>query len=305
MRRTRLIYQAAVGMSSCVVVGVCAKCDSPIDSTMHSPRTLDCGHVFCTACVSAIVKAAKSDAQGWKWIDCPTDHTATRVGPNDSVDALPQHATLMKLLMQADKSHGSSKDASTSNNSGGGACCDCEFHPEVHAATHFCRDCPQKMCDTAFAMHAKVRVFREHTVVAIDEAGGGDGGAIVNEATAVCEEHKQPMIAYDVACERMVCGLCLVKNHAGHHCKTGEEVRDEMVQEMSAMIAEVKGMVVVYHQKQNVVEGVKQKIAQMGKDAIADIADYFDQVWTHKQAFTRARDSGFLSHFSIFLFRFV
>jgi hypothetical protein len=124
-----------------------------------------------------------------------------------------------------------------------------------------------------------MKLSRHHRVVLIGEAKGMGGAG--RKAEGLCKDHGQAMCAYDVECQRMVCGLCLgVGEHIGHKCQRLEDVQSQVVGEMGDMMNEVKAGVEMYQHKQQLIEGLKSKIEQMAKDAETDIAAYFAKVST-------------------------
>ena len=59
----------------------CALCDRVFDDDGRAPRSLHCGHHFCTACIGA--RTHQNSARKWS-VSCPIDHEETPLTKNDA-----------------------------------------------------------------------------------------------------------------------------------------------------------------------------------------------------------------------------
>ena len=96
-------------------MAACPVCLELFNTRDRIPHVLLCGHEYCAACLGTLLEGGT--------IVCPQDRAETRTG---SVASLPRGPSLPAA--------------------GTGPACElCE--EEEHAATHYCEDCEQHMCE--------------------------------------------------------------------------------------------------------------------------------------------------------------
>ncbi|XP_041341445.1 transcription intermediary factor 1-beta-like isoform X2 [Pyrgilauda ruficollis] len=90
------------------------------------------------------------------------------------------------------------------------SCTSCEDNA---AATSFCLECAEPLCDTCVEAHLRVRYTREHSVQplgspAVPGAGAGPGP---------CPAHPpQPLSLFCSACDALTCRECHLGPHRQH-----------------------------------------------------------------------------------------
>ena len=126
----------------------CSVCAEAFDSDARSPRTLSCGHTFCTQCLRGI-------AQGRTFV-CPKCRRETvlqqpadgAVGDGDAVLQLIRNYQLLDVIEEAAPQRGQHGDdqqaagaAAGVVHAGGVPCKLCAEEDGLHMATHVCIDC--------------------------------------------------------------------------------------------------------------------------------------------------------------------
>jgi len=104
-------------------------------------------------------------------------------------------------------------------------CTGCE---ENVAASHFCTDCSEWLCEPCAQAHRRVKVTKEHSVVPIDKmspnasaaAASGNLSAATSASkhrSLMCPTHpREPLILYCESCVKLTCRDCQLGEHRDH-----------------------------------------------------------------------------------------
>eukprot|EP00300_Choanocystis_sp_HF-7_P003800 c12901_g1_i1.p1 GENE.c12901_g1_i1~~c12901_g1_i1.p1 ORF type:complete len:354 (+),score=53.78 c12901_g1_i1:51-1112(+) len=181
----------------------CSVCSHEFDFHARCPRSLRCGHTYCSSCLGILIEWPESGAP---CITCPNDRVKTAlpgdVMPNSPaaceirINLLPKNFELLAML-------GLSSNATTSR---GAVCEACE---DPHAPTHLCKDCDEYFCESKYREHLRRGPTKNHIVVQTDALAAN------TPLDPRCLEHNQAIVSFDVKCNRGVCARCLPQ-HNGH-----------------------------------------------------------------------------------------
>ncbi|NXR37643.1 TIF1B factor, partial [Zosterops hypoxanthus] len=175
----------------------------------REPRLLPCLHSVCRGCLGAAPGAAGSDGQVFS---CPVCHQQCPLGD------------IMENFFLQDSGAGAAPGQGT-----GQSCTSCEDNA---AATRFCLECAEPLCDTCVEAHQRVRYTRDHTVralvvpVPVPEAVPGP-----------CPAHPpEPLSLFCGACETLTCHLCHLGAHRHHPFQPLEEAVRQQRSALSALL---------------------------------------------------------------------
>ena len=102
-------------------------------------------------------------------------------------------------------------------------CTGCE---EEVAASHFCTDCNEWLCEPCAQAHRRVKMTKEHSIVPVDkmsansaatDTSGNSSAAASKGHLLMCPTHpKEPLILYCETCVKLTCRDCQLGEHREH-----------------------------------------------------------------------------------------
>ncbi|XP_016161109.1 PREDICTED: transcription intermediary factor 1-beta, partial [Ficedula albicollis] len=109
--------------------------------------------------------------------------------------------------------------------SSGQSCTSCEDNA---AATSFCLECAEPLCDTCVEAHQRVRYTRDHTVRALGVPGPCPGP---------CPAHpSEPLALFCSACDALTCRACHLGSHRDHPSQPLEDAVCRQRSVLSALL---------------------------------------------------------------------
>ena len=197
----------------------CSKCSH----TCREPRILQpCFHTFCLKCLESIIR---SDDET---MPCPRCGTVVRkpangFRENEFVKRIIRVAILSKPVEA-------------------GQLCDAckydEFQPREVAATAFCLECRDILCEECCRAHRKQRPSRNHQLLPF-------GRFPINELETkldldFCDLHETiPLEKYCENCQTVICNICLAESHNSHKCSdvkvAKDRIRRQILDEMAKL----------------------------------------------------------------------
>jgi len=195
--------------------------ECPICTEVYTdPRVLPCVHTYCLKCIEAWSK----DKQPGDEVACPLcrkDFTLSSNGVGD----LPKNFFVKKFLQMKELSSVESKTSPCETCSG-------DEVSEKKAATVYCVECQQKLCQTCEQDHKKFKGTSLHSIVNIGDKFEKE--TFFEASLANCDNHigKQLEI-YCLECELAICMMCYIKAHNSHKCSDVKEVADEFRNQMA------------------------------------------------------------------------
>ncbi|XP_062368531.1 transcription intermediary factor 1-beta isoform X2 [Cinclus cinclus] len=172
---------------------LCGACRERL-SPQREPWLLPCLHSVCRECLGTTPGAAGSEGQVF---DCPVCH-----------QQCPLSDIMENFFLQ-------DSGAGTALGQGSGqvpqrvpcpqTCTNCEDNA---AATSFCLECAEPLCDTCVEAHQRVRYTRDHTVRALGGLGPSPGP---------CRAHPtEPLALFCSTCDTLTCRACHLGSHRDH-----------------------------------------------------------------------------------------
>ena len=152
----------------------CAVCLEPYNATDRAPHTLpSCEHEYCAKCLATLLRGGV--------IVCPQDRAETRTA---SVAELPRGPSFQAT----------------------GPACELCDEGDKHAATHYCEECEERMCEADAKKHKKPKSSKDHVIVAVDHCADGPprkAPRVVD--TPKCPTHGKDIEFFDKKCRMPVC----------------------------------------------------------------------------------------------------
>ena len=200
-----------------ITCGVCfEKFTATGDGT---PRILtSCGHTFCTKCLSKIF-------QRHSRLQCPSCRVETVLNRGSGgPESLPINFPLAQLLEYIESSKPSREEILENacvlqnqgdSENGQSLCVNCEGDTP-QAAVSGCVDCSVVLCIDCNAIHLKLKMFKHHKSISIEEYS--------RRSSSKCAKH--PTCSIEFACEDcgvMACEIGRALHHSGHKESSVEE----------------------------------------------------------------------------------
>ncbi|XP_014749182.1 PREDICTED: transcription intermediary factor 1-beta [Sturnus vulgaris] len=185
---------------------LCGACRERL-SPQREPRLLPCLHSVCRDCLGATPGAAGSDGHVF---ECPVCHQQCPLGD------------IMENFFLQDGGAG------TALGQGSGqrvpcpqTCTNCEDNA---AATSFCLECAEPLCDTCVEAHQRVRYTRDHSVQALGESLSPPVTSLSpgpcpgpGRVPGPCPAHPaEPLSLFCSTCDSLTCRACHLGSHRHH-----------------------------------------------------------------------------------------
>ena len=116
----------------------------------------------------------------------------------------------------------------------------CENEIDDNPAATKCLDCNFYLCEDCTADHKKHRVSRHHKLATLAELK--EGGAKQLEQKRYCSAHEgEELKLYCRTCQEVICRDCTIVTHKQHDYTFIKDVREELTQKMTTLLARVDG----------------------------------------------------------------
>ena len=103
---------------------------------------------------------------------------------------------------------------------------------EKKAATVYCVECQQKLCQSCEQDHKKFKGTSRHSIVNIGDKFEKE--TFLEALPANCDSHiGEQLKIYCSECELAICMMCYIKAHNSHRCSDVKEVTDEFRNQMA------------------------------------------------------------------------
>ena len=184
----------------------------------RQPRTLQCNHTFCHACLEKLIKTdRKADLYVVeKRIRCPTCRKKT-ILPSGSLSKLPINFDLPKM-----NDHLRLQDTLRKMEMLKPLCEMFSRHKSRPTATKICIECVRKLCDDCAEHHDKMTITKDHTVI----------GVKLKESqecmTKTCVIHKQSTKYICTDCCQTLCFECTFDEKHSFHLEKIANFQDGM-----------------------------------------------------------------------------
>jgi len=232
----------------------------------RNPKTLSCGHSFCSPCITDMLKTKRDSSGTWNdTINCPLCRKQTEI-PEGNVEDLPACFTCNKLESVVRQM----KDTYLK----------CSLCQQADVS-YYCLKCLTRMCRRCKGNHDKLQP--NHHQLNINSTS-------VNYL--ICDEHGTHVTYFCVTCAKSVCTTCRLKDHSGHKVheltfenrKVSRDLMDTLdAKEKSAneRLERVKNIQRYFNEG---METVKQQLKEHYQQLIAELEQQFTSLdWKLKQ----------------------
>ena len=231
---------------------VCAICTG----RYKVPKVLPCLHSFCRECLETLIKhekgkslrAAEGDARANSVrISCPTCRNESDLPPT-GVDGYNTNFTLSNLVEVMDIHDVEGEQAPANAKI-------CGNGLDENPAVVHCLDCQCYLCEECLNLHKRVKATKNHKVVSMEEI---KEDVRKLEQKRYCTEHEgEELKLYCRTCQMVICRDCTIVTHKQHDYTFIKDVQEELGQEMTQLVEEVRA-------KQKVFDGHYQYLQQVG-----------------------------------------
>lgn len=219
MASNYVISQLDEKVMSC---GVCFEKYTSVSNVideMKNSKMLACFHSFCKSCLVGMAKQC-----GGRSINCPVCRKATSLDSGRGVDALINNYTIENLIDVMSQKSMPMSDKASAVVSDGDCPLMCGYCDEDNKACWGCMDCGNSsesfgllLCEDCRGMHGRVKAFKSHSVVILDEFLGYIT-KLRRGKPPRCQQHPHKDIEFHCdTCNLIVCALCVTVDHVGHH----------------------------------------------------------------------------------------
>ncbi|XP_068678218.1 E3 ubiquitin-protein ligase TRIM71-like [Montipora foliosa] len=189
-----------------------------------NPKQLPCLHSFCLHCLQRIQQTSGIRDT----ISCPECRRKFRIPGNGNLNAFPTNFRINSLL-----------DALpvTECNTSGIKCGSCE---KTSAESSYCFTCCSFWCDDCLPLHNRIKIFKEHHVLALKDFRDEDFENILKQP-AFCGKHeKKELELLCQVCKISICSVCALTDHEGHAKIAFEDAAKERKSIVNAAIESKK-----------------------------------------------------------------
>jgi hypothetical protein len=184
--------------------------------TFKNPKCLPCLHTFCLKCLENYAK----DKLDMGKLECPLCRKQLAI-PKAGLRKLPKNFFIEHLFEMQSFSLSESRETA------------CEWCAEAAengspAATKYCLECGQNLCESCNGRHRKITVFRSHRVIPINEKNG----SVIKSRASFCDLHEEEIKLYCYDCKKSICMMCKGLEHDRHACTHVKEVAQKFSKEL-------------------------------------------------------------------------
>ncbi|OWF44193.1 probable E3 ubiquitin-protein ligase TRIM8 [Mizuhopecten yessoensis] len=179
---------------------VCQLCDK----VLVKPKTLQCLHSFCSACLLIHFKSIPVDNRANCSFSCPSCRTVTKLPVSDvPVDSwlplLPNSCLLTALIEKVSLE-------------GVKTCGPCSRGDVVTTAMSWCYDCGEFLCEHCVTYHQRMKVLMDHTVLNTEEIRNKPHK--MAETEELCQTHAGKVVeAFCYDHDHLCCLDCVTYDH--------------------------------------------------------------------------------------------
>ena len=183
------------------------KLDSQLECSLcldnfKDPKLLPCFHVFCKS--PCLEKLVAKDGQS---LQCPTCRYLVPLSAK-GVSGLQSDFHIDHLFEIRDAFNKAAESTET-------ICGSCENGK----ATGYCRDCGQFVCDDCQAAHRKIKIWKTHKIITLDEVQAQATKLIPpKRLISYCPRHPESVLKiFCETCSVLICNDCTIRLHKDHN----------------------------------------------------------------------------------------
>ena len=233
----------------------------------EQPKLQPCFHVFCKS--QCLDKPAATNGCS---LDCPTcQHTAPL--SEKGVDGLQSDFHIDHLIEDQDAFDKAAEPTETH-------CGNCEGK----TATGYCKDCEDFLCDECQVAHKKIRKFRGHKLLSLEECQSQN---IIPPALQNCPKHPENTAKiYCETCSTLICTDCTIRLHRDHNYDLATDVYHKRKEELVSSLKPIKEKLEVVTQALKAFDTRAKEISDQRTVTEAQIHEEMDQ---QQQVFDQRR----------------
>lgn len=180
----------------------------------EDPKVLPCQHTFCLKCIKLCYEATNNQRQiATSNFPCPTCRAYCYI-PSKGIEALASDFRIGQIVDLLNAIENSiqiqqQQKISVGKCMGFGSCSICRFQKRNRSAEAFCLQCEKSFCTECLEQHNNTTIFREHSMINANENKQ-------IELNNKCSSHDYELKYFCEQCERLMCTVCVLSEHAGH-----------------------------------------------------------------------------------------
>ena len=177
------------------------------------PKTIPCLHTFCENCITSAIEIGKKIGRD---ICCPV----CRAELPEDLKAVPTNFSTKRLIEIFKKRQLSMKQKGDEMRCGG-----CE---DNNPAIMWCADCESLLCEDCYKPHGKMKVFKSHKTVTIDDFMKTPKEVLITYSQVqICENHiAQSLDLFCTTCSILICRDCTYVDHKDHQYNFVDKLAD-------------------------------------------------------------------------------
>ncbi|SPP82568.1 transcription intermediary factor 1-alpha isoform X2 [Drosophila guanche] len=239
----------------------CVYCAQLLGSN-DRPKLLECLHVACSQCVNT--KFSELDRSLPPLIHCPVCDTGSQN------ELIVDNQFLIEQCAAGESGDGSGSDLGQKS---APAIVQCSSCSDGAAATSWCVDCSEYICDSCVQAHQRLKITKDHTIKPKDEANNEQlAGTSGVDKLHMCQLHTQEKLSlFCETCDKLTCRDCQLSDHRDHKYKFAHEIATESRQALSTLVSEINYKRFLLSSATKVIDDRQQLIHDKKKDLIKEI----------------------------------
>ena len=223
------------------------------------PKILPCCHTFCLKCLEKIQQENGE-------VICPQCRKSHKIPAGGLVVLLTDFIAAYEIeIMYLKSSKGKRGETQ--------ACGECELSGPVEC---YCSDCQSYLCNECVQLHKRLKAFRGHKVVPIDNI---NAATLQSSQIQYCPIHKEEMLKlYCETCSKLICRDCTLVDHRQHSYKFVEDARKQVDSEMGSLKSKVENKLAVFNCNLDEIKKVEMAASGHFEVLKAEIDSFFNKL---------------------------
>lgn len=252
---------------SVALANKCVWCDQMLGRS-DNPKLLECLHVACESCV----KGKFSNATTVLCIACSMPNQMAGIIDNQFlVEQLTLSEETAAAAAAASSTNGSAKESSAT------APILCSGCSDEVAATSWCVECAEYICDSCVQAHQRLKITKDHTIKPKEEADvesslASTSSSVPGEKNIMCPVHAQEKLSlFCETCDRLTCRDCQLVDHRDHKYKFANEIAADTRSTLNSLLGEISYKRVLLTSAMKVIDDRQSLIAEKKKESVSEI----------------------------------